>query len=166
MVFQGKRKNNCEWVEGYLLQSNLIVPSGQFINFCKCNDRNIITSDSSFEFYEIIPETLREYTGLTDKNSFKVFEGDIVRIADFQYGEVVKECGAFGIAVLPYIDWNYLEKKIAEITGCNNQPCFCYNDNFISLWELMWNYNQEENHCDILEIIGNIHDNPELLEVK
>ena len=43
---------------------------------------------------------------------------------------------------------------------------FCYNDNFISLWEMMWNYNQEENSCYVVEVIGNIYDNPELLEVK
>lgn len=38
------------------------------------------------------------------------------------------------------------------------------NDNFISFWEIMWNYNQEENNCYVVEVIGNIHDNPELLK--
>ena len=66
--------------------------------------------------------------------------------------------------VLPRIDWDYLDSEIAGITGCDNRPYFCCNDNFISLWELMWNYNQEEDVCDVIEIIGNVHDNGELLK--
>lgn len=107
---------------------------------------------------------LGKYTGITDKNGVDIFEGNIVKIADFQIGQVVFECGAFGIAVMPYIDWDYLDSEIAEYTGCNNRPLFCRNDNFISLWEIMWNYNQEENNCNVVEVIGNIHDNPEFLK--
>ena len=108
-------------------------------------------------------KTIGQFTGLTDKNGTEICEGDIVKIADFQIGQVVFECGACGIAVMPYIDWDYLDSEIAEYTGCDNRPHFCRNDNFISLWEIMWNYNQEENNCYVVEVIGNIHDNPELL---
>ena len=121
-------------------------------------------NNSDATMFEVDPETVGQFTGLTDKNGVRIFEGDIVKIVDFQMGCVAYECGAFGIAVKPYIDWNYLDSEIAEITGCNNSPDFCLNDNLISLWELMWNYNQEENSCDVVQVIGNIHDSPELLE--
>ena len=85
ILFKAKRKDNSEWVEGYLLQNNLIVPAGQFFNFCKHNDRNIITSDSCFVFFEVIPETVGQYTGLNDKNNKKIFEGDILKTTNSNY---------------------------------------------------------------------------------
>lgn len=155
VLFRGKRTDNGEWIEGSLLG----------IDWCdKPSTYSIAPNTPVSVFYSVIPETVGQYTGLTDKNGVRIFEGDIVKIVDFQMGCVVYECGAFGIAVKPYIDWNYLDSEIAEITGCNNSPDFCRNDNFISLWELMWNYNQEENSCDVVQVIGNIHDNPELLQ--
>ena len=63
------------------------------------------------------------------------------------------------------IDYDYLASEIAPVTGSNNTPMFCYNDNFVSLLELWWNYNEEGDEISVIEVIGNIHDNPELLEV-
>ena len=155
ILFRGKRTDCGEWVEGDLIQAF----RGNQLSAC-----SIMPHTPTAYCWRVDPETVGQYTGLTDKNGVRIFEGDIVKIVDFQMGCVVYECGAFGIAVKPYIDWNYLDSEIAEITGCNNSPDFCRNDNFISLWELMWNYNQEENSCDVVQVIGNIHDNPELLK--
>lgn len=69
-------------------------------------------------------------------------------------GEVVFTCGAYGIKFSDSINWDFLESKILEITGCNNTPYFCHNDNFISFWELMWNFNCEDDTCDVVEMIG------------
>lgn len=150
IIFRGKRVDNREWVEGFYLYTE--------------ENTHPVIIDMKCRSHIIIPETVGQYTGLTDKNGVSIFEGDIVKIVDFQIGKVVFECGAFGIVVLPRIDWDYLDSEIAGITGCDNRPYFCCNDNFISLWELMWNYNQEEDVCDVIEIIGNVHDNGELLK--
>ena len=56
-------------------------------------------------------------------------------------GEVTYDCGAYGIYFKEGINWDLIESKIPEITGCNNTPHFCHNDTFISFWELMWNFN-------------------------
>lgn len=155
-LYRGKRKDNREWAYGGLDTDWGLEP--------KDRDRYWIIQAYLGETL-VIPETVGQCTGLTDKNDKLIFEGDIVKIVDFQVGIVTNECGAFGVGVNKSIDWDYLDSEIAEITGCNNMPYFCKNDNFISLWELMWNYNQED-FCEVAEVIGNIHDNPELLEVE
>lgn len=42
----------------------------------------------------------------------------------------------------------------------------CENDNFISLWEIYWNFNDEDDSVNTVEVIGSAIDNPELLEVN
>lgn len=70
-----------------------------------------------------------------------------------QVGEIVFECGAYGVYVCSGIDYDKLEKAIPEVTGCNNSPYFTYNDNFISLWELYWNFNGEDGYIPVLKIV-------------
>jgi uncharacterized phage protein (TIGR01671 family) len=123
------------------------------------NQNGAIYSDGTF--WDVDRNTIGQYTGLCDKNGTKIFEGDIVKFFGY-VGEVIQDDGAFMIFVKDYIDYNLLSGKIKEITGCDNAPRFCENDNVISFWELMWNYNQEASFCDVVEVISNIHDNPEL----
>ena len=151
ILFRGKRIDNGELVYGWL---------------CRVGDKyaNIVEKDTEV-LYSVLTNTIGQYTGLTDKNGKKIFEGDIVRLFDISVGEIVQECGAFGIGCRKQIDYDYLASEIAPVTGNNNTPMFCYNDNFVSLWELWWNYNEEDDNISVIEVIGNIHDNPELLEV-
>ena len=167
VLFKGKRKDNGEWIESYTVihfsNNGFYMPDLHNGAGLKTNEFGNIVGLISL-IYEVIPETVGQYTGLTDKNGKKIFEGDIVKILDTHIGEVVVVSGAFGIGTHLCIEWGLLECEIEDITGCQNSPCFCYNDNFVSLWELMWNYNQEENSCFVVEVIGNIHDNPELIK--
>lgn len=140
-LYRGKYKDNGEWVYG----DRITEPYGVVIQYYKDNKRIKAA---------VIPETIGEWTGLCDKNGVKISEDDIVEYNDgFYYfkGKVVFECGAFGIAcedVIP-LDLEYA----------------CNNDNFISLWELIWNSESLDSEYVGVEVIGNIHDNPELLEV-
>lgn len=145
---------NGDWVYG------LITDTENYQGFAE------MTNTDGISGIDVDKNTIGRCTGLRDKNGKLIFKDDIVKIVDFQVGVVTYECGAFGASIIPRIDWDYLDSEIAEITGCDNMPYFCRNDNFISLWELMWNYNQEENYCEVVEVIGNIHDNPELLEAE
>ena len=152
ILFRGREKGGAKWFEGdmsYLVHDKrkcyIFPPDGY----------------DSPDRYEVDPATAGQYTGLTDKNGVKIFEGDIVIFSGMR-GEIISECGAFGIGCQKQIDYDLLESKIPY----NNNAYFCYNDNFISLWELWWNYEQDDNPLYEVEVIGNIYDNPELMEDK
>lgn len=111
----------------------------------------------------ILTDTICQCTGLTDKNGQEIWENDIVDYLG-RKGKVKYECGSFGIVFREIIDWEEIEANICLITGCDNSLYACENDNFISLWEIMWNFNDIENSIETIEVIGNIFDNPELLK--
>ena len=154
ILFRGKRIDNGEWIQGDLVQ----FPVHGIVR--------IVEQEPSYKDAEVDLDTVGQCTGLIDKNGRKIFEGDIVRLFDISVGEIVQECGAFGIGFRKPIDYDYLASEIVSITGCNNTPEFCYNDNYVSLYELYWNYKEENDNISVIEVIGNIHDNPELLEEK
>ncbi|EAD5579960.1 hypothetical protein CRJ96_12430 [Listeria monocytogenes] len=90
--------------------------------------------------YKVRPETVSQFTGLTDENGKKIFEGDIVEII---------EIDAFG-----NLDWNRLKGKVMFSEGA-----WLVTDNrsfAIPLWS----------EINEIKVIGNIHENPELLEVS
>lgn len=129
ILFRGKRTHNGEWVYG---------------DFVRGNERKSLRDSifvydietQSFNDYEINPSTLGQYTGLTDKNGKRIFEGDIAKVLqgkDKDIAYVGFENGAF---MLYPKTGNIYERTLWE---------YWYND-----WDV--------------EVIGNITDNPELLE--
>lgn len=105
--------------------------------------QHFIFQNKAFEF-EVDPETVGQYTGIIDDNGKKIFEGDILSITndDPDYDYITKV----------YLDCNTL---CVDVQG---QDYDCTSIGFaIGIWD---------DECDRLEVIGNIYDNPEMLEVE
>lgn len=115
ILFRGKRTDNGEWVEGYLVKqygaNEIYLPNG--------------TDNEGFDRYSVDISTIGQYTGLTDRNGVKIFEGDIVKLSDGYAFPIIFKDGCFLIAC-----------------GDSALPLALFKER---------------------EVIGNIHDNPDLL---
>ena len=86
-LFRGKRKYNGEWVEGFY-----------YNDLWGYNAHYIIYDGTD---YEVIPETVVQYTGLKDKNGKRIFEGDVCKHRSNYSGNIV-------ISVVTYTDGHFL----------------------------------------------------------
>lgn len=130
ILFKAKRKDNGEWIEGYLFDNGFDGEEKKYFvggliiekyNGTACDEWDI----TGIDFCEIVPETLCQFTGLCDKNGNKIWENDILR---FTQQDETK------IGVIKY-----------------NAPIFTY------FGLMRWSLYKDE-------VIGNIFDNPELLQ--
>lgn len=140
ILFRGKRTDNGEWVEG-----NLFIPDYPDKPTEICLGTNIVRIT-----YEVIPGTVGQYTGLTDKNGKRIFEDDIILLGGNIY-QIIFECGSFCI-------YDKSCKMISKIGGINDNCYSLMNLYLECCWEEDWAYD--------IEVIGNVHDNPDLLEVS
>lgn len=131
IIFRGKREDNGKWVYGNYVKVEEMAGNGKYEHY-------IIEVPAIGTSYSVSPETIGQFTGLTDKNNKKIFEGDIVQ------GTIVSA-------------WN---KALVRCEVIYNK------DGFISVERTR---NQDWVHKvkfgKDIEVIGNTHDNPELLEV-
>lgn len=143
ILFRGKTKEG-EWVYGSYINS--VVKSGVF---------GYITGNNIVEPKRVINKTVGQFTGLTDKNGNKVFEGDIVNVC---YTEKREFCG---------VNFNNKFDMIEQIVYADISACYMLkmDNEGIPMYRPLHNFDTPVKIKDI-EVIGNIHDNPELLEVE
>lgn len=146
ILFRGKRVDNGEWVYGYYYESKI---SGCFILSPKIKVRKkdgIVVNDS-FEVAKVIPETVGQYTGLTDKNGKKIFEGDIISAITLDTGNEQRAVVCFG---------NFIDEN-------NGDEYIGFYIEFDGIKTTITQLAMEE--CkNRIEVIGNIYDNQELLK--
>lgn len=155
ILFRGKRVDNGEWVEGNYYK--IPAPPVCFKEDLKTvRDKPYIILENpnscpdwgmprQMVQVEIIPETVGQYTGLKDKNGKKIFEGDIIKEWSHWHKNLsatVPDIECY-LVVCDYLGSLYLKKNIS--CGEVSTPLI---------------------RTSIVEVIGNIHDNPELLEVE
>lgn len=162
ILFRGKRTDNGEWVEGYYYKAKYCRTDDELYDYITVPHPKEYNEPSSH--YIVDPDTVGQYTGLKDKNGTKIFEGDIVQYLtydDFDCQSVVKfgeykqdgSCGEYGARICLGF---YVEvDNFTCPDWCENEP-ECFSD-----YQKQQNILEIANEC---EVIGNIYDNPELLE--
>ena len=145
--FRGKRVDNNQWVYGYYFTTPLTIENfgaGQLGDGIK---RHCISTDTGV-VYAVAPETLGQFTGIFAKYLQEVYEGDIVR-------------------------WGYTyDSQHLRIAIVKNNPdiqLYCLNLEVYKGKKKVFRWGAFA-YSDIFdldgEVLGNMYDNPELLEVK
>ncbi len=142
--FRGKRVDNGEWVTGYY------VCIGEKYHYIYTDKVDLIALAS--EKYLVIPETVGQYTGIEDDNGTEIYEGDIIAAFD---DDGNMDCYSLGAGEVKFCRGEWCIYDGSEIKFCRGEWCI-YDGSNESL------YNFCEVH--IVEVIGNIHDTPELME--
>lgn len=148
ILFRGKCTDTGKWYEGqYIhLHKTTYCFKADYDND-KDNDIHQIVFEKMTDWglpnhhlrADVIPESIGQFTGLTDKNGKKIFEGDICSFVDFHSGS---DMGTYCEGVWEYEDcYFYITNRLS----CETTDLIC------------------EGKFDGY-VIGNIHDNPELLK--
>ena len=124
ILFRGRIVDDSRWIEG----SFTIDCKGE----CEILHQ-LKTPHGGFQFLKVIPETVGQFTGMTDKNGTKIFEGDIVK-EQYKSHEIIYNV---------YWDEDYFAFRVKSKD---------------------YSYYLDELVPSNSEVIGNIHDNKELLK--
>lgn len=140
ILFRGKREEDGGWIYG--LYSDDYVYDTDFPCIVP------LRSGAIYDSWAVIRDTVGQYTGLTDKNGTKIFEGDVVELTDVNNDIKWNAIVVFGNPYGEYCwGWNLM------YVGVNpkvNTDILCWVD--------------MEDSGAFIKVIGNIYDNPELLK--
>ncbi len=127
ILFRAKRLDDGKWLEGYYAEFKQLPNSCIYYIY-----KNHTLVD------DVDPSTVCQYTGLTDKNGKRIFEGDIIKRTDLH---ILTEEPSIG-----FIEYD------------------TDNTSFLIHWTDVVNYSATFTWKDRIEVIGNTFDNPELIE--
>lgn len=149
--FRGKSLNTNCWVYGDLRQDKI--------------------RGKAYIEYEVDSDTIGQYTGLIDKNGKKIFEGDILRVSEYEnilMREFNDETDCFDMFTLEEITGELRQSYTSPVIWEEGTFCIStkgdwlhHNDMFLAV---LFGDMKRSSPIFIFEVIGNIHDNPELLK--
>ena len=158
--FRGKRRFDGKWFFGSLL-TDLFETSDGSGNIENGMKGLLVCIQNRNGREEVIPETVGEYTGLKDRNGVRIFEGDVI---DWRYiknkGDIWKKH-----ELVVFENGYFFIKTITEFfftPGLEPSGTSLYNE--AAVFERALIENPKGNY--FYKVIGNIHDNPELLEAE
>lgn len=143
ILFRGKRKDNSEWVYGSLIRSDMFYwKKRNEIEYYICPFTTTFEYDECYnDSNEVVPETIGQFIGLLDTNGEMIFEGDIIKV---HVETLTKMWDTIGVVKCYNTSYG--------IAYENDQHFLAFNNASINVRGY--------------EVLGNIHDNPELLEAK
>ena len=139
ILFRGKRLQGGDWVEGYFFKSDInkrARESGKATLIFTPDCDTFIMVPECHNSFMVVSDTVGQYTGLKDKNGKRIFEGDIAKVLQGKDKDIAYVGFENGAFMLYPKTGNIYERTLWE---------YWYND-----WDV--------------EVVGNITDNPELLE--
>jgi len=143
IIFKGKKTVTGEWIEGYYVKTSYFQREEKKDFIVKPID--VREEGLNAYEYEVIPETVCQFTGLIDKNGKKIFEGDKIICSQYIGGNFVERCVEKG-----YVEFKYgafgLHRKI-------EQRNYKVDDYYRPFKDWLEDYE--------LEVIGNIHEGEE-----
>jgi len=125
-LYHGKRVDNGKWVEGYFFETNAPVYRAFIIVDMAVDITDGYTDILGFNIVEVDPETVGQYTGLTDENGKKIFEGDVVREYGGEYAQGFYEIDGNLIVEIPNTLANFI---LGSDCGCKYKIIGNIHDN-------------------------------------
>ena len=137
-LFRGKREANGEWITGSLMQFNSILPSSRFAIWQKDEATHFGVDES----------TIEQCTGIRDKNGTLIYEGDILQHINNQQHRGVVEWVGNGYMAKAFSNDDFTEfQKSGALADVRKYWYYMHSGCF-----------------EYTEIIGNVHDEPDLLD--
>jgi len=146
-ITNGNLKKDGTWVYGYY-RDKIGCPAISEFSF----------ASADYIDYEVDVKTLGQYTGLKDKSGEKIYEGDIIKLTRTNIYAPTASFHNKDLVSLHEVYWN--EEKHAFYQRHFNME----SKRFIGGGSLV--FNDERADKNIIEVVGNIYDNPELLEAE
>ena len=138
--FRGRNPNNGQWKYGDLIQ----YESGEVAILNRFSKHGFEATEICYRTIAS-PETVGQYTGLKDKHGVEIWEGDIIRIE--------------------YPGGGDFENTVGRVWWDEDEGAFYHGNDQGRPPKRLWFRWTREGRKSNVTVIGNVHDNPELLEV-